>query len=62
MNHTRHARRLLHLQESVIRSITRYAITKGAVPLAQGFPDFDPPANVVAAHNTRWQTDSINTA
>jgi len=32
----------------VIRSITRYAFGKGAIPLAQGFPDFDPPAEVLA--------------
>jgi aspartate/methionine/tyrosine aminotransferase len=43
------ADRLRHLQESVIRSITRYAAAKGAVLLAQGFPDFDPPAEVFAA-------------
>jgi aspartate/methionine/tyrosine aminotransferase len=43
------ANRLKYLQESVIRSITRYAIEKGAVLLAQGFPDFDPPAEVIAA-------------
>src|SRR5688572_19046161 len=45
------ARRLDNLQESVIRSITRYAASKGAVLLAQGFPDFAPPEQVVeAAH------------
>ena len=43
------ADRLLNLQESVIRSITRYAFDKGAVLLAQGFPDFDPPQEVLAA-------------
>ena len=43
------ARRLQKLQESVIRSITRYAFEKGAVLLAQGFPDFDPPQEVLAA-------------
>jgi len=43
------ARRLKNLQESVIRSITRYALEKGAVLLAQGFPDFDPPPEVLAA-------------
>jgi aminotransferase len=42
------ARRLEKLQESVIRSITRYAVEKGAVLLAQGFPDFDPPREVIA--------------
>jgi aspartate/methionine/tyrosine aminotransferase len=43
------AQRLQQLQESVIRSITRYAFEKGAILLAQGFPDFDPPAEVLAA-------------
>jgi aminotransferase len=43
------ANRLQKLQESVIRSITRYAAEKGAVLLAQGFPDFDPPDQVVLA-------------
>jgi aminotransferase len=43
------ANRLKNLQESVIRSITRYAMEKGAVLLAQGFPDFDPPPEVIAA-------------
>ena len=43
------ARRLQKLQESVIRSITRYASEKGAILLAQGFPDFDPPPEVLAA-------------
>jgi aminotransferase len=43
------AARLHNLQESVIRSITRYAFDKGAILLAQGFPDFDPPQEVLAA-------------
>ena len=43
------ADRLRNLQESVIRSITRYAFDKGAILLAQGFPDFDPPQEVFAA-------------
>jgi aspartate/methionine/tyrosine aminotransferase len=43
------ADRLQHLQESVIRSITRYAFGKGAIMLAQGFPDFDPPEDVLRA-------------
>ena len=43
------ADRLHNLQESVIRSITRYAFEKEAVLLAQGFPDFDPPEEVLAA-------------
>jgi aminotransferase len=43
------AHRLHNLHESVIRSITRYAFDKGAILLAQGFPDFDPPEEVLAA-------------
>jgi aspartate/methionine/tyrosine aminotransferase len=43
------ADRLKNLQESVIRSITRYAFAKDAILLAQGFPDFDPPQEVLAA-------------
>jgi aspartate/methionine/tyrosine aminotransferase len=43
------ADRLQNLQESVIRSITRYAFDKGAILLAQGFPDFEPPQEVLAA-------------
>src|SRR5215467_9973669 len=43
------ADRLRNLQESVIRSITRYAAENGAILLAQGFPDFDPPQEVLAA-------------
>lgn len=35
--------------ESVIREMTRIAQIHGAVNLAQGFPDFDPPAEVVEA-------------
>jgi aspartate/methionine/tyrosine aminotransferase len=42
------ADRLHNLQESVIRSITRYGFDKGAILLAQGFPDFDPPEVVLA--------------
>lgn len=35
--------------ESVIRAMTRLAQQTGAVNLAQGFPDFDPPAELIAA-------------
>lgn len=49
MKKTYAAQRLEKLQESVIRSITRYAAEKGAILLAQGFPDFDPPPEVLAA-------------
>lgn len=43
------ATRLLELRESVIREMTRLALEHGAVNLAQGFPDFSPPAEVLAA-------------
>lgn len=43
------AQRLSHLRESVIREMTRLAMQHGAVNLAQGFPDFPPPPEVVAA-------------
>src|SRR5437867_6712729 len=50
------ARRLQNLQESVIRAITHYALARGAISLAQGFPDFDPPAEVInAAENALRQ-------
>ena len=43
------ARRLSSFTESVIREMTRVADAHGAINLAQGFPDFDPPAELVAA-------------
>ena len=67
------ADRLQNLQESVIRSITRYAFDKGAILLAQGFPDFDPPQEVLAAaekamrngrnqYGMTWGQPSLRTA
>jgi len=47
----RTADRLTNIGESVIRNMTRLAQAAGALNLAQGFPDFDPPAELVeAAH------------
>jgi len=43
------ATRLAHFTESVIREMTRVANQYGAINLSQGFPDFDPPAELVAA-------------
>jgi aminotransferase len=43
------AARLNSFTESVIREMTRVANAHGAINLAQGFPDFDPPAELVAA-------------
>ena len=45
------ASRLDHFTESVIREMTRVANASGAINLSQGFPDFDPPPELVrAAH------------
>lgn len=38
-----------HFTESVIRRMTRVANACGAINLSQGFPDFDPPAELQAA-------------
>jgi L-glutamine---4-(methylsulfanyl)-2-oxobutanoate aminotransferase len=43
------ATRLAAFTESVIRGMTRLATRHGAVNLAQGFPDFDPPEPLLAA-------------
>ena len=43
------AERLNGFTESVIREMTRVADAHGAINLAQGFPDFDPPKELVAA-------------
>lgn len=43
------ATRLSVFSESVIRGMTRIANRHGAINLAQGFPDFDPPEALVAA-------------
>ena len=45
------ARRLNHFTESVIREMTRISLKYNAINLSQGFPDGDPPAEVIeAAH------------
>jgi aminotransferase len=41
--------RTSHFGESVIRRMTRIANACGAINLAQGFPDFDPPAELLQA-------------
>jgi aminotransferase len=43
------ATRLQKFSESVIRGMTRLANRHGAVNLAQGFPDFDPPEELLVA-------------
>ena len=37
------SRKNQHFTDSVIRRMTRISIDCGAINLAQGFPDFDPP-------------------
>lgn len=41
--------RTARFSESVIREMSRVAARHGAINLAQGFPDWDPPADLVAA-------------
>ena len=43
------SRRMSGFTESVIRRMTRVANASGAINLSQGFPDFDPPAELLAA-------------
>jgi aspartate/methionine/tyrosine aminotransferase len=43
------ATRLAAFSESVIRGTTRLANQYGAINLSQGFPDFDPPEEILAA-------------
>jgi len=43
------SRRTAKFAESVIRGMTRLANECGAINLSQGFPDFDPPAALLAA-------------
>jgi aspartate/methionine/tyrosine aminotransferase len=43
------AHRLARFTESVIREMTRVANRYGAINLSQGFPDFDPPQELVEA-------------
>jgi aminotransferase len=45
----RTAHRLARFTESVIREMTRVANLYGAINLSQGFPDFDPPQELVEA-------------
>ena len=45
--------RLNHFTESVIRRMTRVANAAGAINLSQGFPDFDPPVELMRAARAR---------
>src|SRR5690606_14357819 len=41
------AERVTHFTESVIREMTRLANEHNALNLAQGFPDYDPPGDIL---------------
>ena len=43
------AQRVEHLYESTIRGLTVYAVSKGAINLGQGSPDFNPPQELLNA-------------
>ncbi len=43
------AQRVQHFPESVIRSMSQVAAKHGAINLGQGFPDFDPPREIMDA-------------
>ncbi|HYD85236.1 MAG TPA: aminotransferase class I/II-fold pyridoxal phosphate-dependent enzyme, partial [Opitutus sp.] len=45
----RTSQRTSRFTESIIREMSRVAKTHGAINLAQGFPDWDPPAALVQA-------------
>ena len=49
------ARRVEGFTESVIRAMTRLCEAHGAINLAQGFPDFDPPSTLRQA--AVWAVD-----
>ncbi len=49
INDRRVSERVQRFPESVIREMTRIAAAHGAVNLSQGYPDFDPPPEVVHA-------------
>jgi aspartate/methionine/tyrosine aminotransferase len=51
------ANRLDNFTESVIREMTRVANLHGAINLSQGFPDFPPPASLVAAAQEALEGD-----
>ncbi|MDP1580916.1 MAG: aminotransferase class I/II-fold pyridoxal phosphate-dependent enzyme [Candidatus Didemnitutus sp.] len=51
------SRRTSVFTESLIREMSRVAARHGAVNLAQGFPDFNPPAAILAAAKAEMDTD-----
>lgn len=50
------ALRTTRFQESMIREMTRLALQSGAINLSQGYPDFDPPPEVLEAAVTALNT------
>ena len=51
------AKRLSVFTESVIRGMTRLSNQHGAINLSQGFPDFDPPGELLAALEKAARSD-----
>ena len=49
------SRRNQHFTDSVIRRMTRVSLACGAINLAQGFPDFDPPQVLLDALKERHE-------
>lgn len=49
IDHRHVADRVQHFPESVIRDMSRVAMQHGAINLGQGFPDFDPPRELMDA-------------
>jgi len=45
----RPATRIMQFEESIIREMTRHAVEHDAINLSQGYPDFDPPQEIVEA-------------
>jgi aminotransferase len=52
------SRRTSVFTESLIREMTRVALQHGAVNLSQGFPDFNPPAEILAAAKAEMDGDN----
>ena len=54
------ADRLTLFTESVIREMTRVSNQYGAINLSQGFPDADPPPEVLVAGKRQWPKAPTN--
>ncbi len=70
---SRLSERVQHFPESVIREMTRLSNAYGAINLSQGFPDFDPPAEIIQAakramddgynqYSTTWGSEDFREA